>query len=162
MCVTGGGISRYCVCEIFSRYRSRSRSFVCLLFWSLLHLRTTRSPYSQQQRRLTRHSSYSHHWCDHSGSLYPSLSISQPLSLSLSLSLSLNQSTMSAPMNPTPAYGSAPEKRPENAEEIGWAQLKWSRFLALGSFISLTCDLVLFPFDLIKTRFQVAGTVSLA
>lgn len=40
---------------------------------------------------------------------------------------------------------------------IGWEDLDVAKFLAVGSVVSVSCDLALYPFDLIKTRMQVQG-----
>jgi hypothetical protein len=42
---------------------------------------------------------------------------------------------------------------------IGWNELNLTRFLALGATISVSCDALLYPFDLIKTRQMVSGLV---
>lgn len=45
------------------------------------------------------------------------------------------------------------------SDPIEYDDMNMFRFLVIGSFSSVSCDLFLYPFDLIKTRLQVQGTV---
>ena len=44
-------------------------------------------------------------------------------------------------------------------DPIEWESLDMPRFLLFGSVISVSCDLWLYPCELIKTRLQTQGSV---
>ena len=56
--------------------------------------------------------------------------------------------------------GSASEALQKDKDQINWEDLDPVKFLMTGSMVSVSCDMLLFPFDLIKTRMQVQGSVS--
>lgn len=45
------------------------------------------------------------------------------------------------------------------SDPIEWDDMNVPTFLFFGSVISVSCDLCLYPFDLIKTRLQVQNLV---
>mmetsp|Transcript_13228 Transcript_13228/g.37577 ORF Transcript_13228/g.37577 Transcript_13228/m.37577 type:complete len:439 (-) Transcript_13228:93-1409(-) len=47
----------------------------------------------------------------------------------------------------------------EGGDRIGWQQLNLYKFLVYGAFVSAFCEVMVYPFDLIKTRLQTQGTV---
>ena len=73
-------------------------------------------------------------------------------------SRSLHSPTIPPP--PLPSHAPTPSDEDEDdSDPIEWDDMNMPQFLFFGSLISVSCDLHLYPFELVKTRLQVQVTV---